>query len=396
MELLFAERLRKNRLSKNLTQEQLAQAIKISPQSVSKWERGDGYPDITLLPRIANFFKISVDELIGNDETTQEDDINGFVDRYFKIPTSKDGYLEKLELAKEYYEKYPQNYEVMHWLGLAIVKNMDIIDDNIDLLCEIHSKIMSGCTVEHYRRESIHRMCLAAPDDKLEDQIGKSELDWSEAISIGELREERYFLQHRYEEYRRERNANDLLIFMQYLGRNNMMYYGSDTENDNTFKEPERTAAWELHKMKLLERFDDTCNEENGVPEAWCGCYAEFSLKAAGALIGCGKIDEGFERLEKTFSLYERWNKIPDGKQMNVGCPDVFGDARVSKVGTGISTDIYFPDGHTVWAPYLWLFWQLKNDIYVALNKWPWFEKVKEDPRYIKFLELAKEMAGKE
>lgn len=40
MELLFAERLRKKRLACNLTQEQLAQAIRISPQAVSKWERG--------------------------------------------------------------------------------------------------------------------------------------------------------------------------------------------------------------------------------------------------------------------------------------------------------------------------------------------------------------------
>ena len=68
MELLFAKRIRGKRLEKGLTQEQLAQAIQISPQSVSKWERGDGYPDITLLPRIANFLQISVDELIGNDE----------------------------------------------------------------------------------------------------------------------------------------------------------------------------------------------------------------------------------------------------------------------------------------------------------------------------------------
>ena len=65
MELLFAKRVREKRLEKGLTQEQLAQAIQISPQSVSKWERGDGYPDITLLPRIANFLQISVDELIG-------------------------------------------------------------------------------------------------------------------------------------------------------------------------------------------------------------------------------------------------------------------------------------------------------------------------------------------
>lgn len=40
MELMFAERLRKYRRERDLTQEELAQEIGISPQSVSKWERG--------------------------------------------------------------------------------------------------------------------------------------------------------------------------------------------------------------------------------------------------------------------------------------------------------------------------------------------------------------------
>ena len=58
MELLFAKRIRGKRLEKGLTQEQLAQAIQISPQSVSKWERGDGYPDITLFPKLAELFGV--------------------------------------------------------------------------------------------------------------------------------------------------------------------------------------------------------------------------------------------------------------------------------------------------------------------------------------------------
>ena len=394
MELLFAERIRQKRLEKGLTQEQLAQDIRISPQSVSKWERGDGYPDITLLPRIANYFQISVDELIGNDEATRQEEVYEFQRKFDAIPWNSEGWPQKLALAKEYYDKYPQNYDIMYNLGNAIVNNMDSIETNLPLLREIHTKIMSGCTDENYRRDSIHRMCYVAPDSELEDQIGKSELNWAEAVTIGELREERFLLQHRFDEYRRERNATDLLIFMQYLGRNNMAYFGLDC--DYTFAEPARTAAWELHKMRLLEQFDDGCTEENGIPEAWCGCYAEFSLKAAGALIGCGRIDEGFDRLDKTFALYERWNRIPPNKQMRVGNPAVFGEVYVNKDGPNNTVYITFADGHTVWTPYLWLFWQLKSDISCALTKWPWFNGVKEDPRYKDALARAVAMAETE
>ena len=394
MELLFAKRIRGKRLEKGLTQEQLAQAIQISPQSVSKWERGDGYPDITLLPRIANFFQISVDELIGNDEATRAEDADSFERAWWSIPCSKDGWQKKLKLAKEYYTKYPQNFEVMHYLSEAIVNNMDVLEENLQLLFEIHAKIMSGCTEEEYRRDSLHRVCYAATDSELDDQISKSELNWQEAIAIGELREERFLLQHRLDEYRRERNATNLLIFMQYLGRNGMMYYGPNREP--TFTEPERTVAWELHKMRLIEQFDDGCNEENGIPEAWCGCYAEFSLKAAGALIASGKLDEGFAQLDRTFALYERWNRIPVGKLMTVGNPNAFGEVYVNKNGSDSIVHIHFADGDTVWTPYLWLFWQLKGDIQTALTYWPWFNGIKDDPRYAEALARARAMAETE
>ena len=390
-ELKIAEVILRERRKLKLTQEELANALMVSPQAVSNWERG-GYPDITLLPRIANYFKITVDELIGNDAATMDEDMISFGNKYRSNQYSK---LEKLAFAKEMYQKYPNNFELIHYLGDLIVDNMDTISDNIELLKELHQRIMSECTDEEYRRSSIHRMCFVATDDKLEDLIGQSELNWQEAIAIGELREERYVLQGRYDEFRRERNATDLLIFMQYLGRHCMNYYGTPDKQIwvQTFSEPERTAAWEQHKLSVLEHFDPCYSKENGVPDAWCGCYAEFTLKAAGALIACNKLDEGFSLLEKAFSRYELWNRIPQGAWMSVGNEAAFGYARVNKEDQNHTTDIKFEDGKTVWSPYLWLFWQRPDDIYNAMTKWPWFDNVREDERYSKLLEKAKDMA---
>ena len=59
--------LKKYRILKNLTQENAAEYLRITPQSVSKWERGESYPDITFLPALANMFETSVDLLIGMD-----------------------------------------------------------------------------------------------------------------------------------------------------------------------------------------------------------------------------------------------------------------------------------------------------------------------------------------
>lgn len=65
--LYLSENLRKYRIMKDLTQEEVAEYLHITPQSVSKWERGETYPDITLLPALANIFETSIDLLIGMD-----------------------------------------------------------------------------------------------------------------------------------------------------------------------------------------------------------------------------------------------------------------------------------------------------------------------------------------
>jgi len=69
----FAENLKKYRVLNNLTQEELADYLQITPQSVSRWERGECYPDITFLPALANIFQTSIDLLIGMDTIRAEE-----------------------------------------------------------------------------------------------------------------------------------------------------------------------------------------------------------------------------------------------------------------------------------------------------------------------------------
>lgn len=71
--LYLPENLKKYRIKKNLTQEEVAEFLGITPQSVSKWERGESYPDITFLPALANIYETSVDLLIGMDTIRAEE-----------------------------------------------------------------------------------------------------------------------------------------------------------------------------------------------------------------------------------------------------------------------------------------------------------------------------------
>lgn len=65
MNIKLAENLQLLRKEKGLTQEALAEVFGVTPQSVSKWELGLSCPDIMLLPEIAEYYHVSIDELMG-------------------------------------------------------------------------------------------------------------------------------------------------------------------------------------------------------------------------------------------------------------------------------------------------------------------------------------------
>ena len=72
----FNEKLQELRKQKNLTQEELAEALYVSRTAISKWESGRGYPNIDSLKAISKFFAVSLDELLSGDEllTIAEED----------------------------------------------------------------------------------------------------------------------------------------------------------------------------------------------------------------------------------------------------------------------------------------------------------------------------------
>ena len=63
----LGNKIRELRRARNLTQEQLAASLNISAQAVSKWEMCASYPDMALLPTLAAFFNVSIDELFDFD-----------------------------------------------------------------------------------------------------------------------------------------------------------------------------------------------------------------------------------------------------------------------------------------------------------------------------------------
>ena len=74
---MFAKRLTNLREKKNLYQKDIAEIFNIEQATVSNWEKGKRIPDSEMLIKLANFFEVSVDYLLGNDTTltTKEEEL---------------------------------------------------------------------------------------------------------------------------------------------------------------------------------------------------------------------------------------------------------------------------------------------------------------------------------
>ena len=66
MEIRIAENIKKFRGARGFTQADLAVLLSVSTQAVNRWENGKAFPDITLLPELAKYLDVSIDELMGN------------------------------------------------------------------------------------------------------------------------------------------------------------------------------------------------------------------------------------------------------------------------------------------------------------------------------------------
>ena len=115
----LSERLKLLRKQKDLTQEQLADYMGVSPQAVSRWETAATSPDISALPMLADLFEITVDELLGVNAAAKQKEIAAVIaeaeDQIDRMIT--EGPIMKL---REALNKYPNNDRLLTCLMYAL------------------------------------------------------------------------------------------------------------------------------------------------------------------------------------------------------------------------------------------------------------------------------------
>ena len=121
--LKLGENLKKRRIENGLTQEQLAEVFGISPQAVSRWENNSAYPDIALLPVIANYFDITTDELLGVDIERKQQEINKIIEHNASL-RSKGKSKESISFLREKIILYPKSADISYQLAVSLYSDL--------------------------------------------------------------------------------------------------------------------------------------------------------------------------------------------------------------------------------------------------------------------------------
>lgn len=102
--LYFGANIKEHRMKKGLTQEQLAYHFGVSSQTVSRWESGTTYPDIVMLPILADYFGISIDMLVGYAKECEAEERERFFSDIKDLEI-----LQKINKIRDMLQTYPND-----------------------------------------------------------------------------------------------------------------------------------------------------------------------------------------------------------------------------------------------------------------------------------------------
>jgi transcriptional regulator with XRE-family HTH domain len=120
--------LAEKRREKGETQDQIAAYIGVSKASVSKWETGQSYPDITFLPQLASYFNISIDALMGYTPQMTKEDIQALYNR-LSSDFSTRPFLEVWEDCQEVIKKYYACFPLLMQMAVLLCNHWMLAED---------------------------------------------------------------------------------------------------------------------------------------------------------------------------------------------------------------------------------------------------------------------------
>lgn len=149
----IGEKIKTLRKKAGVTQEKFADYLGITFQSVSRWESGICYPDLEMLPSIANYFNVTTDELLGVDIMNKQEKINE-IRAKLRENFSKGFINENIEICRAAVNEFPNDFGLLSDLALYLGKRTDTIKEAIS----VNERILADCADDHIRYGVMQRL----------------------------------------------------------------------------------------------------------------------------------------------------------------------------------------------------------------------------------------------
>lgn len=184
-EINIAEIIASKRKEKGITQDELAEYVGVTKASVSKWETAQSYPDITILPQLAAYFNISIDELIGYRPQMTKEDIRKTY-HHLAAEFSRKPFEDVLDECHAVIKKYYSCFPLLLQMAVLLLnhytleenkeKQKAILKEIVDLCVRIKTENNDVWTAKQANSiEAACRLILNQPEEvfKLLDETTK-------------------------------------------------------------------------------------------------------------------------------------------------------------------------------------------------------------------------------
>lgn len=182
------------RKEKGITQDELAAYIGVSKASVSKWETGQSYPDITFLPQLAAYFNITIDDLMSYEPQMIKEDIRKLYHSLsydFTVKPFDEVMAKCREVIKKYYSCFP----LLMQMGILILnhsmlsgseeKRISLVEEARDLFIKVRKE---GEDIEGSKQAlSLEGYCYVAIGEPLKTIELLEELSRSPQLQVQPL-----------------------------------------------------------------------------------------------------------------------------------------------------------------------------------------------------------------
>lgn len=386
----FGKNIKTLRKGKNLTQEQFAEKIGVSFQSVSRWENCITYPDVEMIPLIARFFNVSTDYLFGIPEEKKKEELKALRSELRDLDDSEtERAMQIIRTVRTEYDLNDTFDGLCCDLYYSSVKKTKEIKDELRKMAEIFFEsnprpLEKSLSLQYFTRLEDEQYIPALLDRYAADD--------AESTRDALLYERYLYLDEfdKVEIFRQRRLYNMIIELIDGI----LPWKDWRVPNDLNF------AFWKNNVLlDFLHNFtNETPTEDHPItcrlsPDVFTHQRVTLGELRTCYLASLGRMEEAYKTLEDTVSLMEQTSNLPDGSTVESRSPAL--PTFKLKIDTTKNGDrrLYYADDVEMGVREAWI---ISRDIdyqRLAIDpRWAWFDPIRNDERFKALTERVKKL----